>query len=559
MHDHREILALAAAAIDFELDAGGALAARRRPGGLPPLPPAGGRDARHRHDPAAALRHRNPEPRPRCRHRGRSSRRPPDTRPCAPSLAASLTLLVVLGGTAVLVGNRGFGLLPTRRHRPRPRSRRRRSGEPVRRRRRPRRRQPIAHRPAARRAPAIADTAPPAPVTTACSSGRHRGHGQRRTARDPDAAGDGRRLRDLQDEALPGSARPDHRGACRGVRLSVVPGPARRHRGVGRGCGSRRRAVAGSGPQRADRVRAGCRRRLGRGHLHGRSRRNGRRGSAARRPEPDPLRATGLVARRPAAGLRRDARRLGQRLTEIFVVDADGSNLLQITQNEVDDDSPAWSPDSTQIAFRQADPDPSAPVDSNVVLVRADGSGRQGARAGREPGLVARRSAARDDGLRTAAPPASGCRRPTAAGRRQVSDVSIASAPPAWSPDGQHLVVSSSGLFLVEVASGSITPLTAEPGSMPTWSTGGRSPSPRPARLRRASSSSHADGSGLRRVSGDPSFARGPRWSPDGRWLLLGGEGGSPVGIVDPGSGNLTVLWDRHHNPIAGLATARLP
>src|SRR3989304_3807875 len=61
--------------------------------------------------------------------------------------------------------------------------------------------------------------------------------------------------------------------------------------------------------------------------------------------------------------------------SEIFVIDADGSNLVQLTQNEGDDGRPAWSPDSTQIAFRQADLDASAPVDSSVVVIGAYGSG----------------------------------------------------------------------------------------------------------------------------------------------------------------------------------------
>jgi TolB protein len=127
--------------------------------------------------------------------------------------------------------------------------------------------------------------------------------------------------------------------------------------------------------------------------------------------------------------------------------------------------------------------------------------------------------------------------------RRQISDVFVASAPPAWSPDGEHLVVSSSGLVIVDVASGSTTSLTAEPGSMPTWSIRGTI-----AFFTTGSASPgifvvDSDGSNLRRVSGDVGFGSVPAWSPDGRWLLLGDEvGESPVAIVDPASGNLTLL-----------------
>jgi Tol biopolymer transport system component len=226
--------------------------------------------------------------------------------------------------------------------------------------------------------------------------------------------------------------------------------------------------------------------------------------------------------------------------SEIFVVDEDGSNLVQLTRNEFDDDSPAWSPDSTQIAFRRVDPDLSAPVDANVVVVQVDGSGARVLGPGANPVWS-------PDGLQLAMTVWDGSftrvwvQAVDGADRRQVGDASVASAPPAWSPDGQHLVVSSSGLILIEVATGSITRLTTEPGSMPTWSSGGTiafstTGSASPGVFVLAS-----DGSGLRRVSGDLRFATAPEWSPDGRRLLLGGEGGLPA-LVDPGSSNLTVL-----------------
>jgi dipeptidyl aminopeptidase/acylaminoacyl peptidase len=48
---------------------------------------------------------------------------------------------------------------------------------------------------------------------------------------------------------------------------------------------------------------------------------------------------------------------------EIYVMNADGSNLIRLTQNRDDDGWPAWSPDGAKIAFgsdRDADRPPQA-------------------------------------------------------------------------------------------------------------------------------------------------------------------------------------------------------
>ena len=62
----------------------------------------------------------------------------------------------------------------------------------------------------------------------------------------------------------------------------------------------------------------------------------------------------------------------GQTDLEIWVVDADGSGLVQLTNNDDPDMAPAWSPDGGRIAFvgtREGD------VDRNVYLMNADGAG----------------------------------------------------------------------------------------------------------------------------------------------------------------------------------------
>ena len=53
---------------------------------------------------------------------------------------------------------------------------------------------------------------------------------------------------------------------------------------------------------------------------------------------------------------------------EIYVMNADGSNVLRLTENNASDDSPAWSPDSKMIAFVSG-----RDGDSEIYVMDADG------------------------------------------------------------------------------------------------------------------------------------------------------------------------------------------
>ena len=58
---------------------------------------------------------------------------------------------------------------------------------------------------------------------------------------------------------------------------------------------------------------------------------------------------------------------------EIYVMHADGSNVVRLTQHPSIDTEPAWSPDGTKIAFTAWHATPSG-ADSNVYVLRVDGT-----------------------------------------------------------------------------------------------------------------------------------------------------------------------------------------
>ena len=218
---------------------------------------------------------------------------------------------------------------------------------------------------------------------------------------------------------------------------------------------------------------------------------------------------------------------------EIFAVKPDGSELEQITRNDVSDDDPAYSPDGAEIVFER-----------NADLYRMNADGSEGevrltdtpevqelAPAWSPDGekIVFARGFADDIKLRRSeiykmdALDGSDVVRLT--GSRDAIERS-----PVWSPDGKKITFSANGktvgagIYKINASDGSArTRLTGSglAAYQPDWSPDGRKIAFYGSPNRRGSSPADiykmkADGSGVMRLTEDPAFDFSPAWSPDG-------------------------------------------
>jgi Tol biopolymer transport system component len=222
---------------------------------------------------------------------------------------------------------------------------------------------------------------------------------------------------------------------------------------------------------------------------------------------------------------------------EIYLIDPDGSNLIQLTDNAVDDFWPVVSPDGTQIAF-WSDRD----VNQEIYVMDADGSNQTRVT---NHGAADRQPAWSPDGSRIAFHRVvSGATevytiKPDGTGEIRLTNNSFDDEEPAWSPDGSLIAFmtnrdGNNEVYVMNAADGSNPQnLSNNPGrdGKPDWSPDGsrllfdrNNTAVDPNWLGDAEvMCMNADGSGQVRLTTDTSgfVDTQPRWSASGTRLVF--------------------------------------
>jgi TolB protein len=246
---------------------------------------------------------------------------------------------------------------------------------------------------------------------------------------------------------------------------------------------------------------------------------------------------------------------------ELFVMDQNGSNVRQLTSDRSIALSPAWSPDSREIAitsYRDRNPD--------LVTVSLNGGGRR--LLSQQPGLNTA-PAWSPDGSRLALTLTKDGNSEIYTMNRNGSDFrrltnhAAIDTSPTWSPTGRQIAfvsdrAGSPQIFIMDAEGSNVRRLTYQGtyNDRPSWS-------PRGDRIAYMSMEGNrfdiyvinVDGSGTQRLTMGSGSNESPSWSPDGRFLVFSStRTGVPqlYRMYDDGSGQqqLTSLDGGAQSPV---------
>ena len=235
---------------------------------------------------------------------------------------------------------------------------------------------------------------------------------------------------------------------------------------------------------------------------------------------------------------------------EVFVMNADGKGVVNATDNEAEDFNPSWARDgrilftsdrAANLGIEVAD------VDGSDRVVVARGGGDETSPAFSPDGTKVAYVADRGQGQRIFVASAGG------RGLRQLaSDRRFEDSDPAWSPDGRRLALVRTDefgtryLYTVNADGTGMRFLLEGFVSEPDWSPGGREIA---VDLGGDIVVVRANGRGTRLVSGE---GESPSWSPDGRAIVFSSDrddgddegGDSDIFVVSPRGGPARQLTD---------------
>jgi Tol biopolymer transport system component len=221
---------------------------------------------------------------------------------------------------------------------------------------------------------------------------------------------------------------------------------------------------------------------------------------------------------------------------DVWAIDADGTDLIRLTDSPGFDFDPSWSPDGSRIAFRSE-----RSGDPEIWVMNADGSDQRRLAAGLSPAWS-------PDGSKIAyaspgeilCPPGQGL---------QCSGLSIMNADgsgqhrvpnadggeyPSWSPDGKRIAFNSNltgdhVMYIVDVDGSNLVDLSAVgEGWQVDWSPDGRFVLFASGRDQTAPGYDdiyvmRPDGSEIRRLTNQKAYT--PAWSPNGEHVVFSAPG----------------------------------